>query len=176
MPGVALDEAGRGQAARLGTALATHRPNALFTSPMSRARATAIAIETASGLAARPCDALNEIDFGEWTGASFADLAGDPAWSRWNSQRSEARPPGGEPMYLAQARVVAGIQRMRAALPDGKVVAVSHADIIKAALLWCLGLTLDAHMRLDIDPASISAMVLWEDGGKVLWINQGVTA
>jgi probable phosphoglycerate mutase len=175
-PDVELDEAGRGQAIRLGTHLAALRPAALLTSPISRARDTAAAIAEATSLAAQPCDALSEIDFGAWTGARFADLAGDPAWSRWNAARAEACPPGGESMQQAQARVVAGIQRMQADHPHGTVVAVSHADVIKAALLWCLGLTLDAHARFDIDPASTSAIALWPGGGKILWMNQGVTA
>jgi len=176
MPDVELDEIGRSQAVRLGAHLAATRPVAVLTSPVSRARHTAAAIARATGLAARPCDALNEIDFGAWTGARFADLADDPAWAHWNTARAEACPPGGEPMWQAQSRVVAGIERMQAEHPHGTVVAVSHADVIKAALLWCLGLTLDAHARFDIDPASISAIVRWQDGGKILWMNQGVPA
>jgi broad specificity phosphatase PhoE len=176
MRGVELDEAGRSQALRLGTYLATLRPTALLTSPISRARDTAAAIAKATGLAAQPCDALNEVDFGVWTGARFADLADDPAWSHWNIARANACPPRGEPMQQAQARVVTGIQQMQADYPHSTVVAVSHADIIKAALLWCLGLTLDAYTRFDIDPASTSAIALWEGGGKILWMNQGVTA
>jgi broad specificity phosphatase PhoE len=176
MPGVALDEAGRRQAARLGAHLASLRPAALHTSPIERAMETAGAIAEVSGLPVQACEALTEIDFGAWTGAGFAGLDGDPAWVRWNAARAVASPPNGEPMHRAQARVVAGLQRMRGAQPDGIVIAVSHADIIKAALLWCLGLTLDAHARFDIDPASISAVALWEGGGKVLWMNQGVTA
>jgi probable phosphoglycerate mutase len=176
MSDVELDQAGRSQARQLGAHLASLRPAALLTSPISRAWDTAVAIAEATGLAAQPCEALNEIDFGDWTGAGFADLAGDPAWSRWNAARAEACPPGGESMRQAQARVVAGIQQMRADHPHGTVVAVSHADVIKAALLWCLDLTLDAHTRIDIDPTSISAIALWEGGGKILHMNQGVTA
>jgi broad specificity phosphatase PhoE len=176
MPGVALDEVGRGQAVWLGAQLVALRPVALLTSPVSRARDTAAAIAEATGLAAQPCDGLNEIDFGDWTGAGFAALAEDPAWSRWNTARAEACPPGGESMQQAQSRVIAAIQRMQVDHPHGTVVAVSHADIIKAALLWCLGLTLDAYARFDIDPASTSAIALWQGGGKILWMNQGVAA
>jgi probable phosphoglycerate mutase len=176
MPGVALDETGRAQAAILARDLAASQPHLLLTSPVERARETAAAIATATGLPAQPCDALDEIDFGAWTGARFADLADDPAWSCWNEERADGCPPGGEPMRQAQARVVAAIQRIRASHPDGIVVAVSHADIIKSVLLWCLGLTLDAHARFDIDPASTSGIALWEGGGKLLWMNRGVTA
>jgi broad specificity phosphatase PhoE len=48
---------------------------------------------------------------------------------------------------------------------------VSHADVIKAALAAVLGLTLDAHDRFDIAPASLSTLVLWEGGGKVVGLN-----
>ncbi|WP_241671053.1 histidine phosphatase family protein [Dankookia rubra] len=176
MAGVELDGAGRDQAARLGTRIAVRKPDALFTSSLSRARDTAQAIADASGLVVQPCEALDEIDFGDWTGARFDDLEGDPRWVRWNGERAKSCPPGGEPMQQAQSRVVAGIHQMKTSYPHGTVVAVSHADIIKAALLWCIGLTLDAHMRFDIDPASSSALVLWDGGGRLMWMNEGVTA
>jgi probable phosphoglycerate mutase len=176
MPGVKLDAVGRSQAVRLAARLVAAQADALLSSPIGRAVDTAAVIADATGLTAQPCDAFNEIDFGAWTGARFAALADDPAWSRWNAARAEACPPGGEPMSHAQARAVAGVQQIQATHPQGTVIAVSHADIIKAVLLWCLGLPLDAHMRFDIDPASISAIALWENGGKVLWMNQGVTA
>jgi probable phosphoglycerate mutase len=176
MAGVELDEVGRSQAVRLAAKFAGMRADALLSSPISRALDTAAAIADATGLTAQPCEALGEIDFGAWTGAGFTELANDPAWARWNAERAEACPPSGEPMSRAQARVVARIHQMQADHPQGTVIAVSHADIIKSVLLWCLGLTLDAHARFDIDPASTSAVVLWEGGGKILWMNQGVTA
>lgn len=176
MPGVALDAAGRDQASRLATQLAGLRPEALYTSPMERAHDTAAAIAAPTGLAPQLCDALNEIDFGSWTGMGFDALADDPAWARWNTVRADGCPPGGETMCAAQARAVAGMLRIKAEHPEGLAVIVSHADIIKAILLWCLGLSLDAILRFDIDPASTSAIALWEGGGKILWMNQGVTA
>lgn len=176
MPGVRLDEAGRQQALRLAARLARGPAAALYTSPLERARETASAIAEACRLPCSPCEALNELDFGDWTGAAFGSLEGDPAWSRWNQARAESCPPGGESMRQAQARVLVGIRRFHSRHPDGTVIAVSHADIIKAALMWCLGLSLDAHQRFDIDPASISGMVLWDGGGKVLWMNERVTA
>ena len=124
----------------------------------------------------QPSESLNDIDFGTWTGARFSDLADDPDWSDWNESRATNCPPGGESMQQAQARAVAFIQSLRTSHPRGTIVAVSHADIIKSVLLWCLELTLDAHVRFDIDPASTSAIVLWDGGGKILWMNQGVTA
>jgi broad specificity phosphatase PhoE len=53
---------------------------------------------------------------------------------------------------------------------------VSHSDVIKAALLYHLGLPIDAYSRFDIDPASISTLVVGEWGSKVLRLNEVVAA
>ena len=171
MPSVALDEAGMAQAGRLGRALADRQPTAIYTSPIARAQQTAAYLADACGTMPCTMDALQEIDFGRWTGRSFAELAADPAWSAWNQSRATARPPAGESMQEAQVRVVGGLQALRAAHGDALVVAVSHADVIKATILWVLGLTLDAHQRFDIDPASVSTVVLWDGGAKLLSLN-----
>jgi probable phosphoglycerate mutase len=51
-------------------------------------------------------------------------------------------------------------------------VAVSHSDVIKAALAFVLGLSIDHHDRLEIDPGSISIIQTGDWGLKVLRINE----
>lgn len=174
MSGVHLDEVGQAQAGRLACALASRRPAAIHSSPLPRCLETADAIATACDLIVQPCAALTEIDFGAWTGKAFAALAGDQEWERWNVARSKACPPSGESMQAAQDRVGAWLRRLPAEAPDTTVVAVSHADVIKAALMAWLGLPLEAHDRFDIDPASVSTLLLWEGGGKVARLNEEV--
>ncbi len=48
---------------------------------------------------------------------------------------------------------------------------VSHADMIKAALLYHLGLPLDAYSRLEIEPASVSTIEVGVWGSRVLRLN-----
>ena len=55
------------------------------------------------------------------------------------------------------------------------MVLVSHADVIKAALLYCLAMPLDGYRRFEISPASISTLVIGDWGAKVLSMNE-VTA
>ena len=82
------------------------------------------------------------------------DLDLDPAWERWNVARAAlASPPEGESMVQAQARAVAGVRRIEARHPDAAAAVVSHGDVIKAILAWCLRLPLDAHARFEISPA-----------------------
>lgn len=173
MAGVELGEAGRRQALALAAAL---RPGAVFTSPQPRCRQTATPIAEAHGQTAIIEAALDEIDFGDWTGRNFAALADDAEWKRWNERRAIGQPPNGEPMAAVQRRMLNWLHRLPLTQPDRTVVAVSHGDVIKAAVAGVLGLTLDAHGRFDIAPASVSAIALWAGGGRVQSLNQAVAA
>jgi probable phosphoglycerate mutase len=172
MPGVSLGEEGRAQARRVAERLARERIAAIHTSPLERAQETAAPIAEGLRLAPEVHEALNEIALGEWAGRSFEDLSQDPRWQSWNSARAMSRPPGGESMLEVQARAVGHLERARAAHPDQAVVLVSHADVIKAALLYFLGMPIDGYRLFDISPASISTLVVGDWGAKVLSMNE----
>jgi probable phosphoglycerate mutase len=167
-PDVALNESGRANAERLATRLARERPVAVLSSPLERCLETAKPIARACGASLEPSEALDEIDFGGWSGRSFEELGGDPAWAFWNASRGAARCPGGESMLEAQARIVRRLER----LPAGDVVLVSHGDVIKAALCWALGLPLDFVHRMEIAPGSISAIELGQGAPLVRGVNE----
>ena len=167
-PDVRLNEAGRAHAERLGARLAREQPAAVLSSPAERCLETAAPIARACGLAVEPAEPLQEIDFGGWTGRSFEELHGDPAWTFWNACRGAARCPDGESMLEAQARIVRRLER----LPPENVVLVSHGDVIKAALCWALGLSLDLVHRFEISPGSISAIELGKGPPVALWVNE----
>lgn len=171
-PDVRLSAAGRAEAARLARRVARERPVALYTSPQTRCRETAAAIAEACRLVPEACDAIDEIDFGAWRGRGFADLETDPRWTVWNASRGTARPPGGEAMHEAQSRVLRWTATLAERHGEAVVIAVSHADVIKAAIMAHLGLHLDAHHRFDIAPASLSAVALWPGGGRLRFVNE----
>lgn len=174
MPGVHLSPEGRAQAERLARRLRREAPVALYTSPQPRTHQTASLIAEHCAVLPEPCPALDEIDFGAWTGRDFAELEADPAWHRWNRERGTARPPGGEAMHEVQSRVLRWIESLPSRHSDATIVAVSHGDVIKAALAAHLGLSLDAYWRFDVAPASLSALQLWEGGGCVRFLNETV--
>ena len=172
MTGVSLGEAGRAQARRVAERLARDPIAAVHTSPLERAQETAAAIGDRLQLQPEIHDAINEIDVGEWSGRTFEELREDPRWHAWNSARAVSRPPRGESMLEVQARVVGHLERARAEHPERAVVLVTHSDVIKAALLYCLGMPLDGYRRFDISPASISALVIGDWGAKVITMNE----
>lgn len=169
--GASLDDAGREQAAALAARLAPLPLAALYSSPMARTRETAELVAAPHRLPVRISAALNEVDFGEWAGRPFDTLADEARWQQWNGFRSGTRAPGGELMVEVQARVMAELVTLRARHPDALVALVSHADVIRAALLHLLGAPLDHFLRLAVEPASVSVVALHEWGATLLALN-----
>jgi broad specificity phosphatase PhoE len=172
MAGVKLGEEGRAQARRVAQRLTRERVAAIHTSPLERARETAAPIAEQFNLVPEIHETINEIDVGEWAGRDFASLQNDLRWAAWNNARNVTRPPGGETMLEVQARVVGHMERVRGSHHDQAVVLVSHGDVIKAALLHCLGMPIDGYRLFDIGPASISTLVIGDWGAKVLSLNE----
>ena len=167
---IALDATGRIEAARLAARLSGTKLSAIYSSPRRRARETADAVASRTGIAVATSDALDEIDFGDWSGRSFAALASDPAWHRWNEARSGARAPGGEAMAEATGRALSHIETIG---PDGAaLLCVSHCDVIRGVVAHYLGLSADRLLSFDIAPGSLSELALWPGGGRVVSLNE----
>jgi probable phosphoglycerate mutase len=169
--GYDLSEAGQMEAAALAKGLANIRLDALISSPQARAQQTATAIKESKDLRVQTLEQFDEVDYGEWTGARFSDLNRDPAWIAFNSIRSINRAPGGESLRDVQYRAVTGIQELQAQLPSQTVAIVTHADVVRAILAYLLGIPLDLYRRIDIDPASISAIELGTGMPRIQGIN-----
>ncbi|HVX91819.1 MAG TPA: histidine phosphatase family protein [Xanthobacteraceae bacterium] len=172
--GVELSQAGRRQARRIARQLAGERITAVQSSPQARTLQTAQPIAARVGCPIDVAQAIDEIDAGAWTGQSFADLARDPQWTRWNRARGSARPPRGESMRELQIRVARHMNNVAAAAPDGRVVMVTHAEVIRAAVLHVLRLPLDDFHRVEIAPASISTIAVEGNRADVVSLNRPV--
>lgn len=167
-----LNAMGAAQARALAARLAGVSIDTVYCSPLDRALQTAEPIAKARNLAVETVEPLNEIDMGDWTGARFDDLDHAPEWAFWNAGRSQHRAPNGESMLEVQARIARWLEQTWRSRGSGAVAAVSHADVIKAALAHALGLCLDHHARLEVSPASISTIVIGSWGLKVERVNE----
>lgn len=154
--GVVLGAEGRRQAQRLAERLRTEPISAIYASPRERTQQTAQAVATALSLPIHSEAALDEIDFGPWSGRTFSSLAADPEWQRWNDARAISRTPAGDSMRAAQMRILDFMDRLSG--KDAGFVLISHADVIKAALCYVLGLSFDRLDVIDIAPASLSTI------------------
>ncbi len=174
MPGVDLDDCGREQMWRCAE-LMTPPPDAIQSSPQPRTRQSASLLAARFKLPIEIVAAADEIDVGAWTGLGFADLDRDPQWRTWNEQRGSARPPGGESMGELQRRIVQHIEALRDDASD-TIAIISHAEPIRAALLYYLGRSLDEFMSVDVEPASISTLLVEPGGIRIRDINRQVPA
>ena len=171
-PGLHLADQGREQAQQAAERIAALKTvDAVYASPLERARETAAPIAAARGLKVQIDKGLLEADFGDWTGAELKSLMKLPEWSTVQRSPSTFRFPNGESFTEMQTRIVSALDRIRAAHPGGTVVCVSHADPIKAAVAHAMGTHIDLFQRIVISTCSISAIAFSTGGPVVLTVN-----
>jgi broad specificity phosphatase PhoE len=146
-----LDERGKARAA----ALAGRPPSAdrCWTSPELRTRQTAEALQ----LEATEQSTLRDCDYGAWKGCSFADvLAREPdAVSDWLRDPTAA-PHGGESLASLMQRVAQWLDGEKAM--DQRLVLITHASIIRAAIVHAIEAAPQSFWRIDIAPLSLTCL------------------
>ncbi len=173
-PGVDLADAGRAQAdavaERIG-ALGPKRIAAVYASPLERTRQTAAPIARATGNRVRREVGLIELDVGDWTGRKLSALRKLKAWNTVQKYPSGFRFPGGESFLEMQARIAGTLDRLAERHRGETIVAVSHADPIRAVVAHAMGTHLDLFQRIVVSPCSVTAILVTSGGPVVLAVN-----
>jgi probable phosphomutase (TIGR03848 family) len=171
-PGVHLNEEGKKQAEALGLRLEPAKLQAIYSSPLERARETAEAVASHHPeLTVQIEEGLTEVDFGTWTGRRLRRLSRLRLWQIVQHTPSRAIFPGGEAIRDMQNRLINTLEAIASKHGSGKIAVVSHSDVIKAAIAYYAGMPLDMFQRLIISPASISTVYLGQHGPMILQIN-----
>jgi probable phosphomutase (TIGR03848 family) len=170
-PGIDLSEKGRAQADGAATRLAGLPVKAVYSSPLERCHQTAEAVAARHGLPVTDVAGLAEADYGEWTGQKIEDLRQSDLWKLVQVAPSAVRFPAGESVREMQARIITAIEEVVAAHPGEVVVAVSHADPIKAAVAHFTGIHLDLFQRLFVAPASCTVLRFGPMGAALVKLN-----
>jgi broad specificity phosphatase PhoE len=165
-----LDARGHAGAEAARARLALPAGATVFASPAVCARETAAAL----GLAARSVDALADMNYGEWSGKRLADIAAEAprelaAWA----QKPDAAPPGGESFSQLVKRVgtwldapepietaSSAAKQDNETSPDASahpraIVAITHAPLLRAAIVYALGASPAVFSRIEIAPLSV---------------------
>jgi probable phosphoglycerate mutase len=170
--GLHLSDEGRLQAESAAKRIGSlPRVAAIYCSPLERARETAMPIARAKRLPIRIDRGLLECDFGDWTGEKLQQLSKLPEWDVVQRHPSAFRFPRGESFTELQTRITNAIARLVAQHPGRVIVAVSHADPIKAAVAHALGMPLDLFQRVVIGTASITAIAYGRTNATALTVN-----
>jgi broad specificity phosphatase PhoE len=144
----------------------------VWSSPLRRAIQTASVIGSGVGLAVQIAASLNEVNYGLWTGCSFEQLSDDLEWRRFNTARSRAHVPAGETIKGVERRIAAQLESWNRDCPANYIVAVTHAEIIRIAILRTLGLSTDCYWQLEISPCSVSVLNQEGERSRILCINE----
>jgi probable phosphoglycerate mutase len=171
-PGISLSTEGRREARELSKWLSGIELGAVFTSPLQRTRETAEMIAGRHGLEVQCRPAFIEVEYGDWTGRSIAELRDDSTFQQFNSSRSSVSPPNGEAAVQVQIRAVRELTRLTTEYENQTIVVVTHAEVIRLAIAHYAAIPLDFCLRLKVDPASISTISLGPESVRIHGINQ----
>ncbi|GAB3583670.1 MSMEG_4193 family putative phosphomutase [Calidifontibacter terrae] len=178
--GIGLDDTGRSQVVALGERLAPVPLASVVTSPLLRCRETTEAVVGHRDLEVVVDEEVGECKYGAWTGRALKDLAQEELWKVVQHHPSAATfPPGDFPhesIAQMQRRAMAALQRHDERItdnhgPNAVWALVSHGDVIKSILADCLGQHLDLFQRINVGPASLSAIRLTPERSFVLRLN-----
>jgi probable phosphoglycerate mutase len=169
---VALTDTGRAQAEALGRWAAAHPVDAIFTSPLSRAVATADPACRALGLTPHREPGLRECDFGVLEGRTLAEFAAeDPTAAEAFRTDPVAHPfPGAEDPRAAAARGTDALRRTAAAHPGERVLVVAHNTLFRLVLCTLLSIPAGEYRRVfpRLRNAAISELRMYADGSAAL--------
>ena len=171
---IGLNDKGRWQAERLGTALKDEPMAAIYASDLSRAHDTALAVSRHTGVPVQPEPGLRERSFGEFEGRTFAEIETElpEQAKRWRQRDPTFTPGGGESLLMLETRILSVIARLAAQHPGEQIALFAHGGVmdilyraatrldLQAARTWALGNT--AINRLLWSPEGFS-LVGWAD-------------
>ena len=169
-----LSDTGVAQAALLARRLAASPPDALYASPISRARHTAEVVAEATGLTIRPLPAVAEYDFGQVSGLSWTEIRErHPELADQQRARTTAYPqwPGEEGREVFRSRVCDALWTLEVAHGEETVVVVTHAGPVLVFCLDVLGLPYQRPMPFACDNASITTIQVRDGKGVLLTVN-----
>ena len=141
---VGLSDEGRLHAIELAAHLSP--ADVVWTSPRLRARETAMAISPEPLVD----DDLRELDFGEFEGRTFDEIAASEPeiYRAWMETPTRVRFPGGESYADLKARVVPSLERIWG--EHASSIVVTHGGVIRAALAAWLDIPDEAIFRIDL--------------------------
>jgi probable phosphoglycerate mutase len=134
-----LSDVGHAQSEHLASYLAGEPLDALYVSPMRRARETAAPLALRQGTTATVVEGLAEYDrhHHEYVPVEELKAAGDPRWRQMTEGGYYEAP--GQSLHEFQAVVVPTIEALIEAHPGQRIAAVCHGGVINAFLAYVVG-------------------------------------
>ena len=169
-----LNETGLRQVKCLAGRLATEKLEAIVSSPLNRARATAEAIAREHGAVKIEFDRdLREIDAGELEGVLASEFGGSLGRLLTAVTADDLpRLPGGESLSDVRERVWRVVQGLADRFPDGEVLVVSHYFTILILVCRVLELPPEDIGRFRMNTGSLTVIQVDADAAKLVTFNE----
>ncbi|MFB3926055.1 MAG: histidine phosphatase family protein [Syntrophales bacterium] len=170
---IPLAEKGREQAVYLAGRIRREMPESCLCSPLRRCIQTAKIISRPLRISPEIDPDLREIDFGNWEGLTFEDIARkDPAGvHRWARFDPDFAFPEGETIgeFLSRTRRVAARLRQ---MPEKTVLVSTHGGVIRMLICHYLGLSPRHYILFRVLPGSLATIELAGTKGVLTGLNE----
>lgn len=163
-PAIPLSPEGEAMARELAEHLSALQLAAVYSSPTTRCRQTVAPVASGRGLRVRTVKDFEEADYGTWLGRPLRSAYKLKAWGRLMASPARFRFPEGETLREVQSRAVAAVERLSLEHKGEAIAVGSHADVIRVILANYLGSPLDLIHRINVSPASVSVVDLYDAG------------
>jgi len=146
---------------------------AVYSSPLQRALTTAQMIAVPHGLEVSAIAELVELDFGDWDGLTYQEIAeiAPQRFNCWLAFPAEVRPPNGETLLEMSQRVMEAINGIIAAHLGETVVVVTHGGPARVIVCHVLGIPLSEQWRIRQDLAAVSWLDFDDRGASLSLLN-----
>jgi len=157
---IPLNEQGRLEAAGAALALREVPLAAIYSSPLSRARATAEAVAAGHGLAVIADEAFTDIDFGAWTEHWETEVCRkfSDQYRQWKESPHLVKFDGGESLDEVRRRAVPRLLELARQRPESTIAIVSHRVVLKLLLCEAKGLDNSHFWKIPLDTCAISVL------------------
>jgi probable phosphoglycerate mutase len=163
---VPLNDKGRWQARRLGQAVAHEGIDAIYSSDLRRAFATAQAVASVCGLGVVTDTGLRERAFGRFEGFTWSEIA--QRWpldsERWRKRDVDFTPEGGESLRRFYDRCIGTATRLAAAHPGQTIALVAHGGVMDCLYRAASRIDLQAPRSWQLGNASINRLLYTPEG------------
>ena len=158
-----LSEAGLAQAEETARRLEGWPIDALYTSPLTRARQTADIIAASHRKHPIVLDDLTEVDFGSWEGTYYKKLLEkkDDSLLQWIADPFFRTPLGGEDWISIKSRAERVVNTVMES-GHSHVAIISHGGIIRALLVAFLGLDPHTVWTIKVSNCSLTGIEVKE--------------
>jgi alpha-ribazole phosphatase len=157
---IGLSATGHEQMERTSARLKGEHFDAVYASPRVRTMESAAIVAAFHSCAFRQDAGLCEIDFGDFEGLTYDEIAAryPDLYRQWMQSPNEVQFPNGECFHAMRTRVLHAFEALR----GDTIAIVTHGGVIRIVLAWALQMPDAALFRLAQDYAAINLVTLMD--------------